>query len=77
MGVVVPYLNANHKCIIVRVVEAPDIFLYKLNDRVVDLCHLRDEFRQLDIVDHPQVSFACLFGRARCRGSSYDHSYVC
>ena len=53
MGVVVPYPNANHKRIVMKVVEAPSIFLCKPNDRVINLCHLRDESRQLDILDHP------------------------
>ena len=53
VGIVVPYPNANHKRIVMRVVEAPDIFLCKPNDRVVNLCHLQEESCQRDILDHP------------------------
>ena len=53
VGVVVPDSDTNHKRIVVRVVEAPDIFLCKPNDKVVDPCHLQDKSHQLDILDHP------------------------
>ena len=52
VGVVVSHSNANHECILVKVVESLDIFLCKPIDRVFNSCHLRSESRQLDILNH-------------------------
>ena len=53
VGVVVPHPHVNYECIVVWVVETPGIFLYEPNDEVVDSCHLQDEARQLDVLNHP------------------------
>ena len=52
MGVVVPYPYANYECIVVWVLETPDIFLCQPIDRVVDPCHLRDKAHQLGVLNH-------------------------
>ena len=53
MGVVVPHSYANYKHIVMSVVKTLGIFLCESNYRVVDLRHLRDEARQLDVLNHP------------------------
>ena len=52
MGVVVPYTYADYKCIIMWVMEASGIFLCEPNYGVIDLCHLWDVPRQLDVLNH-------------------------
>jgi len=60
VSVVVLYLYANNECIIVWVVETLSIFLRESNYGVVDLCHLWDETRQLDVLNHFEVSLTSL-----------------
>ena len=62
VSVVVPYPYANNERIVVGVVETSSIFLLEPNYGVVDLCHLWNETRQLDVLNHPKVSLTCLPG---------------
>ena len=62
VSVIVPYLYANHECIIVRVVETPGDLLHEAYHEVVDSCYLGDETCQLDVLNHPQVGLARLPG---------------
>ena len=62
MCVVVPYTYANHKCIVMWVVETSCIFLCESNYGVVDSCHLWDETHQLDVLNYPKVDLAHLLG---------------
>ena len=43
---------------------------------IEDSCHLWNETRQLDVLNHPQVSLTCFFGRIRSCGAPYNHPYV-
>ena len=76
MSVVVPYTYANHKCIILRVVETLCIFFCESDHGVVNPCHLCDEPHQLDVLNHSKVVFACLLGRIGSGVAPYNHPYV-
>ena len=58
------------------VVKTLGIFFREPNDRVVDSRHLWYETCQLDVVNHPEVSFAGFFGRTGNCCAPYDHSYI-
>ena len=76
MHVVIFYPYANDQCIVVQVVKTLCILLRESDYRAFSLCYLWYRARQLNILDHPKVSFLGLFGwPSDCR-SSYDHSYV-
>jgi len=52
MRVVIPYIYANYKSIVVWVMETSNIFLCVPNYGVVDSCHLWNVPRQLDVLNH-------------------------
>ena len=76
MHVIVPYSYTDNKRIVVQVVNTSRIIFQELNDEAFSLCYLWYRARQLDILDHPKVSFASLFGRPSSLCSPYDHPYV-
>ena len=59
-----------------RVVKMSRIFLREFDYRAFSPCYLWYKARQLNILDHPKVSFTSLFGRPSGCRSFYDHSYV-
>ena len=76
MSVVIPYVYANNECVVMWMVEMLSIFLREPNYRVVDPCHLWNETRQLDILNHPKVSLMCLSRQTGSCGAPYNHPYV-
>ena len=60
----------------VRVVKTSRIFLRESDYGAFSPCYLQYRAHQLNILDHPKVSFAGLFGRPSGYRSSHDHSYV-
>ena len=73
---VVAYVYANDKCIIMGVVKTSNIFFRESNDKVVDLRHLRYGTCQLDIVNHPEVSFTSPPRQPGGRCTPHNHSYI-
>ena len=61
MHVVVSYLYADDKRIVVLVVKTLCIFFREPDNGAFSPCYLWYEARQLNILDHPKVSFAGLF----------------
>ena len=61
MRIVIPQLNTDNQCIVMRVMETLGIFFREFDDRVVELQHLRHRTCQLDVMDHPQVGLTSLF----------------
>ena len=76
MHVVILYPYCNDQRVVVLVVKASRIFFRESDYRAFSPCYLRYRARQLNILDHPKVSFTGLFGRPSGCCSSYDHSYV-
>ena len=76
MRVIVANSYIDDKRIIMGVVKTLGIFFREPNDRVVNSRHLWYETCQLDVVNHPEVSFAGLFGRTGSCCAPYDHSYI-
>ena len=76
MHIVILYLYANNQRVVMRVVKMSCIFLRESDYRAFPPCYLRYRTCQLNILDHPKVSFMGLFGRPNSCHSSYDHSYV-
>ena len=76
MHVVIFYSYANDQCVVVRVVKTSRIFLRESDYGAFSPCYLWYKARQLNILDHPKVSFTSLFGRPSGCRSFYDHSYV-
>ena len=73
---VVFYPYADDHRIIVRVVKASCILLWESDYGAFPSCYLRHWARQLNILDHAEVSLPSFFGwPSDCR-SSHDHSYV-
>ena len=60
MDVIVSYPYANNKSIVVGVVEKLSIFLREPNYGVVHPCHLWNETRQLDVLNHLKIGFTFL-----------------
>ena len=76
MHVVIFYPYADNQRIIVQVVKTLCILLRESDYGAFSPCYLWYRARQLNILDHPKVSFTGLFGRPSGCRSSYDHSYV-
>ena len=76
MHVVILYPYANNQRVVMRVVKTSCIFLRESDYGAFSLCYLRYRAYQLNILDHPKVSFMGLFGRPSGCCSSYNHSYV-
>ena len=76
MHIVILYLYANNQRVVMRVVKMSCIFLRESDYGAFPPCYLRYRTCQLNILDHPKVSFMGLFGRPNSCHSSYDHSYV-
>ena len=76
MHVVVSYSYADDKRIVMRVVKTSSIFFREFDNGAFSLCYLWCGARQLNILDHPKVSFVGFFGQPSGRCSSYDHPYV-
>ena len=76
MSIVFPYLYADDKCIILRVVKTSDIFFQEFDDGVIYLRHFLYDAYQLDVLNHPEISPADLFGRPSSRRALYNHSYI-
>ena len=74
--VVIFYPYADDQRIVVRVVKTSRIFLRESDYGAFSSCYFRYKARQLNILDHPKISFTGLFGRPSGCRSSYDHSYV-
>ena len=60
--VIVSYSDANDKRIVMWVVKMLSIFFRESNDGVVYPCYLWYGTCQLDVLNHPEVSFPSLFG---------------
>ena len=76
MSIVFPYLYADDKCIILRVVKTSDIFFQEFDDGVIYLRHFLYDAYQLDVLNHPEISPADLFGRPSSRRALYNHYYI-
>ena len=76
MHVVIFYPYADDQRVVMRVVETLRIFLRESDYGAFSSCYLWYRARQLNILDHPKVSFTGFFGRPSGCCSSYDHSYV-
>ena len=76
MHVVIFYPYADDQRVVMRVVETLRIFLRESDYGAFSSCYLWYRTRQLNILDHPKVSFTGFFGRPSGCHSSYDHSYV-
>jgi len=59
-----------------QVVEPSSVFFQESDYRVVDLCHLRYEACQLDVLDHSEVGLMGLLGRLGFGCAPYYHSYI-
>ena len=70
------YPYADDQRVVMRVVETLRIFLRESDYGAFSSCYLWYRARQLNILDHPKVSFTGFFGRPSGCHSSYDHSYV-
>ena len=62
MRVVISYSYTDDKYIVMWVVKMSGIFFGESNDGVVHPRHLGYETRQLDFLNHPEVSLTGLFG---------------
>ena len=60
MHVVAPYLNADNKCIVMQVVKPLRLFFRESNDEAFCSRYLWHGARQLDALDHPEVSLVGL-----------------
>ena len=76
MHVVILYSYADDQRVVVRVVKTSCVFLQESDYRAFSPCYLRYRACQLNIMDHPKVSFVGLFRQPSGRRSPYDHSYV-
>ena len=74
--VVIFYPYVNNQRVVVRMVKSSRIFLRESDYEAFSLCYLQYRARQLNILDHPKVSFTGLFRRPRGCRSFCDHSYV-
>ena len=76
MHVVVSYSYADDEYIVIRVVKTSPIFFQEPDNGAFSPCYLWYGVCQLNILDHPKVSFAGFFGQPNGRCPSYDHPYV-
>ena len=59
-----------------RVVEMSGIIFREFDNEVIDLRHLWYRTRQLDILNHHEVSLTGFFGQHSSCCASYNHSYI-
>ena len=76
MHVVIPYSYVDDQRVVVQVVKTSCIFLRESDYGAFSPCYFRYKTYQLNILDHPKVSFTDLFGRPSGFCSPYNHSYV-